>query len=165
MTRAAPRRPDTAGPVESEAPARGRPTPVLTPPASDAKWGLPLAVVVIGMFMSVLSTTSVNVALPNMANDLGAATDDIEWVVTAYNLTLGVVVPASAYLGDRLGLKKLYVFSLVGFVAASILCGLAGNLGTMIVFRVLQAVPGGMIPVTCMTFLYRTVPSAKIGTA
>lgn len=165
MTRAAPRRPDTAGPVRSPAPARGRPAPAITTPAEDAKWGLPLAVVVIGMFMSVLSTTSVNVALPNMANDLGAATDDIEWVVTAYNLTLGVVVPASAWLGDRLGLKRLYVVSLVAFVAASILCGLAGNLGTMIVFRVLQAIPGGMLPVTCMTFLYRTVPSSKIGTA
>lgn len=144
---------------------RATPRPAITAPTTDAKWGLPLAVVVIGMFMSVLNTTSVNVALPNMANDLGAATSDIEWVVTAYNLCLGVVVPASAWLGDRLGLKRLYIVSLVGFVAASVLCGLADNLGTMIVFRVLQAVPGGMLPVTCMTFLYRIVPRAKIGSA
>src|SRR5690606_28275107 len=76
---------------------------------------------------------------------------------TAYNLCLGVVVPASAWLGDRLGLKRLYLASLVGFRAASVLCGVAGDLTSEIVFRILQAVPGGMLPVTCMTILYRIV--------
>jgi EmrB/QacA subfamily drug resistance transporter len=117
------------------------------------------------MFMSVLNTTSVNVALTSMASDLGASTDDIEWVVTAYNLSLGVVVPLSAWLGERFGLKRLYLVSLIGFVVASALCGIAGNLGLMIAFRVLQAIPGGMIPVTCMTVLYRIVPPSRIGTA
>jgi EmrB/QacA subfamily drug resistance transporter len=177
MTRAAsrPGSPRTLGepragpavdPVVDAAPKAAEPAapPVAAPPV-ESGWGLPLAVIVIGMFMSVLNTTSVNVALASMANDLGASTDDIEWVVNAYNLTLGVVVPLSAWLGERLGLKRLYLISLIGFVAASALCGLAGGLGMMIVFRVLQAIAGGMIPVTCMTVLYRIVPPAKIGTA
>lgn len=153
---------------------RERPTPAARParrasgashPETPASWGLPLAVIVVGMFMSVLNTTSVNVALTAMSNDLGASVDDIEWVVTAYNLGLGVVVPLSAWLGERLGLKRLYLYSLAGFVVASALCGLAGSLGMMIAFRVLQAVPGGMLPVTCMTVLYRIVPPSRIGTA
>jgi len=135
------------------------------PRTSGVGWGLPLAVIVIGMFMSVLNTTSVNVALTRMAADLGASTDDIQWVATAYNLCLGVVVPASAWLGDRLGLKRLYLASLVGFCAASVLCGVAGDLTSEIVFRILQAVPGGMLPVTCMTILYRIVPRRQVGTA
>lgn len=150
--------------VEAKRPA-APPVSVAAPPRAEGGWVIPLAVVVVGMFMSVLSTTSVNVALASMGNDLGASNNEIEWVVNAYNLSLGVVVPLSAWLGERLGLKRLYLFSLVGFVAASVLCGLAGNLSMMIVFRVLQAIPGGMIPVTCMTVLYRIVPPAKVGTA
>ena len=148
-------------------PPRSASVPESAPPSPspEVAWGLPLAVVVVGMFMSVLNTTSVNVALASMANDLSASTNDIEWVVTAYNLSLGVVVPLSAWLGERLGLKRLYLFSLIGFVVASALCGVAGNLSTMIAFRVLQAIPGGMLPVTCMTVLYRIVPPSKIGTA
>ncbi|GAA5144795.1 DHA2 family efflux MFS transporter permease subunit [Pseudonocardia eucalypti] len=126
---------------------------------------LPLGVIVIGMFMSVLNTTSVNVALARMSADLGASTEDIQWVSTAYNLCLGVVVPASAWLGDRLGLKRLYLASLVGFCVGSVLCGLAGDLTSMIFFRIVQAAPGGMLPVTCMTILYRIVPRRQIGTA
>jgi EmrB/QacA subfamily drug resistance transporter len=154
--------------TRTEAPAHSAPRstpsePSVPPP--DGKWGLPLAVIVIGMFMSVLNTTSVNVALTRMAADLSASTDDIQWVATAYNLCLGVVVPASAWLGDRLGLKRLYLASLVGFCVGSMLCGLAGNLTSEIVFRILQAAPGGMLPVTCMTILYRIVPREQTGTA
>ena len=98
MTRAAPSlaptvtdvapRPLTTAPRPVAAPP---PAPVPVAPAprpAEGGWGVPLAVVVVGMFMSVLNTTSVNVALSAMANDLGASTDDIEWVVTAYNLSL-----------------------------------------------------------------------------
>ncbi|WP_028935774.1 MDR family MFS transporter [Pseudonocardia spinosispora] len=149
--------------TEAPAPVAVATRPMSPPP--DATWGLSLAVVVIGVFMSVLNTTSVNVALSRMAADLAASTDDIQWVSTAYNLCLGVVVPASAWLGDRLGLKRLYLWSLVGFCVGSALCGLATDLTSEIVFRVLQAAPGGMLPVTCMTILYRIVPKQRIGTA
>jgi MFS family permease len=63
---------------------------------------------------------------------------DVEWVVTGYTLALGVVVPLSGWLGNRIGLTRLYTMCLLGFAGASALCGLAGNLDTLIAFRILQ---------------------------
>jgi hypothetical protein len=74
-----------------------------------------------------------------------------------------VVVPASARLGDRIGLRRLYVISMLMFSAFSALCGMAGGLDSMIFYRILQAIPGGVIPVTCLTILYKMVPKEKIG--
>jgi EmrB/QacA subfamily drug resistance transporter len=145
-------------------PARATPAPT-PPPASGVGWGAPLAVLIVGMFMSILDTSIVNVAIPTMQNDFGTTPQNIQWISTAYTLCLGVVVPASAWLGDRVGLKRIYLISLIGFSVASALCGLAWGLNSMIVFRILQAIPGGIIPVTCLTALYRVVPKEKIGTA
>jgi EmrB/QacA subfamily drug resistance transporter len=122
-------------------------------------------VLIVGSFMSVLDTSIVNIAIPRMQVDLSAATDDVEWVVTAYTLMLGVVVPATGWLGLRLGLTRLYIFSMIGFAAGSALCGVAWNLESMVVFRVLQAIPGGVLPVVALTMLYRIVPAGKVGAA
>ena len=81
---------------------------VASAPAARAGWGLPLVVLIVGMFMSILDTSIVNVAIPTLQNEFGVTTDDVQWVITAYTLMLGVVVPASAWLGDRFGLDKLY---------------------------------------------------------
>jgi MFS family permease len=122
-------------------------------------------VVIVGMFMSVLDVSIVNVAIPRMQKEFGTATENIQWITTAYTLCLGVIVPTSAWLGERLGLRRLYLLSLVAFAFASALCGMAWDLNSMIIFRVLQAVPGGVIPVTCLTILYRMVPRRELGTA
>ena len=158
---------DTSRPTEAQ-PGREPARDVATagePTAYVEHWGLPLIVVVIGMFMSVLDTSIVNVAIPVMQDTYGASADSIQWVATAYNLCLGVVVPTSAWLGNRVGLRKLYIVSLVGFAVLSGLCGTADNLNLMIVYRILQAVPGGVIPVTCLTLLTRMVPPKQLGTA
>jgi EmrB/QacA subfamily drug resistance transporter len=126
---------------------------------------LPLGVVVVGMFMTVLDTNIVNVAIPTMQGQFGASPDNIQWIATAYTLCLGVVVPTSAWLGERLGLRRTYLLALVLFSLFSALCGTANSLNTMIMYRILQAVPGGVIPVTCLTILYRMVPPAKLGAA
>ncbi|HEY2202954.1 MAG TPA: MDR family MFS transporter [Pseudonocardia sp.] len=126
---------------------------------------MPLAVLIIGMFMSILDTSIVNVAIPTIQKEFGTTTEDIQWIATAYTLCLGIVVPASSWLGDRVGLKQLYLVSLVAFSAASALCGMAWDLNSMVAFRILQAVPGGIIPVVCLTTLYRIVPKRKIGIA
>ncbi|MDT7660098.1 MAG: hypothetical protein QOF38_4813, partial [Pseudonocardiales bacterium] len=115
--------------------------------------------------MSVLDTSIVNVAIPVMQGQFGASPDNIQWIATAYTLCLGVVVPASAWLGERLGLRRTYVLALVLFSAFSALCGTATDLNIMIFYRILQAIPGGVIPVTCLTILYRMVPPAKLGAA
>jgi EmrB/QacA subfamily drug resistance transporter len=128
-------------------------------------WIVPLGVLIVGMFMSVLDTSIVNVAIPHIQTELGASAQDVEWVVTGYTLALGVVVPVSGWLGQRVGLTRLYNMCLLGFAAASALCGLAWSLDTLIAFRVLQAIPGGVLPVITMTMLYQIVPAEKIGAA
>jgi EmrB/QacA subfamily drug resistance transporter len=128
-------------------------------------WLLPLIVLIAGMFMSVLDTSIVNVAIPHMQNSLGASADDIKWVVTGYALALGVVVPLTGWFSDRFGMTRIYLISLLGFTVASVLCGMAWDLTSMVGFRILQAIPGGVLPVISMTMLYRIVPREKIGTA
>lgn len=133
--------------------------------AAAASWLPALGVLVVGMFMSVLDTSIVNVALPTIQHELGISSTDGQWVSTAYSLAEGVMVPISGWLGYRFGSKKIYLLCLAGFTLASVLCGLAGGLGTLVAFRILQAIPGGVIPVTCMTMLRRMVPPERLGAA
>jgi EmrB/QacA subfamily drug resistance transporter len=150
----------------AERPQRSRPPAAAPPPAPPATgWGLPLAVLITGMFMSVLDLSIVNVAIPSIRRDLGASIDSVQWISTAYSLTEGVMVPASAWLGARFGLKRLYVALIVLFTIASLLCALSSGLSGLIGFRILQAIPGGVLPVTCMTILFRIVPKEKLGAA
>jgi len=136
-----------------------------TRPPAPAGWGLPLVVLIVGMFMSVLDISIVNVAIPTIQKDFGATTDDVQWVATGYSLALGVVVPLTGWLGDRFGLAKVYNVALVGFAAGSALCGLAWDLTSLVAFRIVQAIPGGILPVVTLAMLYRIVPKEKIGTA
>jgi EmrB/QacA subfamily drug resistance transporter len=145
-------------------PAPAGPQPSARPEPSQ-NWVLPLCVLVVGSFMSVLDTSIVNVAVPKIQIELSAAPDDVEWIVTGYTLALGVIVPLTGWLGDRIGKTMLYILSMIGFAAASALCGAAWNLDTMILFRIIQAIPGGILPVVTMTMLYQIVPPAKIGAA
>src|SRR6476661_6728328 len=128
-------------------------------------WRIPLAVLIGGMFMSILDVSIVNVAIATIQSDLGGSTAEVAWITTAYSLVLGVVVPASAWLGDRFGLDRVYMISLATFALASALCGLAWSLNSLIAFRVIQAIPGGLLPVVTLTMVYRIVPRQKIGTA
>ena len=122
-------------------------------------------VLVVGMFMSVLDTSIVNVAIPTIQNEFGGTTQDVQWVLTGYTLMLGVVVPASAWLGDRFGLSRLYNVALLIFAAGSALCGLAWDLNSLVIFRILQAIPGGILPVVTLTILFKIVPRERLGTA
>jgi EmrB/QacA subfamily drug resistance transporter len=177
VRRPAPDRPSAAIPVRpAPAPSALQPTKATTPPRPTStvpgqsgvgagSWLLPLAVLVVGMFMSVLDTSIVNVALPTVQIDLGISASDGQWISTAYSLAEGIMVPISGWLGYRFGSKKIYLLCLAGFTLASALCGLAGGLGTLVAFRILQAVPGGVIPVTSMTMLRRMVPPERLGAA
>lgn len=128
-------------------------------------WLAPLLVLIVGNFVSVLDVSIVNIAIPDMEKDFGVSTEDIQWITTAYSLTLGVLVPASGWLGDRIGLRRIYLASLLLFAVTSTMCGLAWNLESEIIFRVLQAIPGGVLPVVVLTMLYQLVPPREIGTA
>src|SRR5438477_8199257 len=103
----------------------------------EYKWVVAF-VVVIGVFMSILDQTIVNIAIPRLQTAFGADLHSVQWVLTAYILTLGVVTPTTAFFADQFGLKRFYIFSLVAFTLGSALCGLAWSLPVLIAFRILQ---------------------------
>jgi EmrB/QacA subfamily drug resistance transporter len=105
------------------------------------------------------------VAVATIQTELGGSTTQVQWISTAYSLVLGVVVPASAWLGNRFGLSRIYIFALAAFAVGSALCGLAWSLNSLIAFRVIQAIPGGLLPAVTLTMVYRIVPRQRIGAA
>src|SRR5690349_2037229 len=80
--------------------------------------------VVFGMFMSILDSTIVNIAIPRLQTAFGANLDSVQWVLSGYTLALGVATPLTGYLVDRLGTKRLYLSALTIFTICSALCGL-----------------------------------------
>jgi EmrB/QacA subfamily drug resistance transporter len=171
----------TVAPVPDAAPsepgaAAAAPTATAPPPAAPARrkpgrrpssreWIVPLTVLVVGAFMSVLDTSIVNVAIPKMETELNAAPDDVQWIATAYTLALGIVVPLTSWLSHRFGPGRLYMWSLLGFALTSAFCGLAWDLPSMVGLRILQAVPGGVLPVISLTLLLQIVPPRNLGVA
>ena len=128
------------------------------------KW-FALMVLVIGTFMAILDTSIVNIAIPKMMAVFGASTDEIEWVLTGYMLTMGVVIPLTGYLGDRFGLKNLYIFALAAFTVGSALCGFAWSTNSLIGARIIQAIGGGMLMPVSMTLIFNIFPREQMGTA
>jgi EmrB/QacA subfamily drug resistance transporter len=135
------------------------------PGASAGGWVLPLVVLIAGMFMAVLDISVINVALPAIQNEFGATTSDVQWVITGYSLAEGVVVPATAWFGDRFGLSRVYTVALLGFTVGSVLCGLAWSLNTLVIFRIVQGLLGGILPAIVMSILLRIVPPERFGAA
>jgi DHA2 family multidrug resistance protein len=122
-----------------------------------------ITILIIGTFMAILDSSIVNVALPKMMAVFGANTDTIEWVVTAYMLSMGVVMPLSGFLGDTFGYKRCYIASLALFVTGSALCGFAWSMNALIVARVIQALGGGILMPLGMAILYKICPRGRIG--
>jgi EmrB/QacA subfamily drug resistance transporter len=116
------------------------------------------AVFVVGMFMDILDTTIVNVALPTLGREFHAGTASVEWVVLGYVLSLAVWIPASGWIGDRVGTKKTFLFALAMFTVASALCGQATSLHQLIAFRLLQGVGGGLLVPVGTAMLFRAFP-------
>jgi len=121
------------------------------------KWIVAI-VFVAGTFMDILDTTSVNVALPTLAKEFDATIPQIEWVVLGYLLSLAVWIPASGWIGDRFGTKRIYLFAIVMFTGASMLCGTATSLTELTAFRILQGVGGGMLVPVGTAMLFRAFP-------
>jgi EmrB/QacA subfamily drug resistance transporter len=122
-----------------------------------------LLVIVIGTFMAILDGTIVNVGLPRIITIFNSSTEHAQWVVTAYMLTLGIIMPISGYLGDRFGYKRIYFFALAVFVLGSGLCGMAWSINSLIIFRVIQALGGGIMQPLGMAILYQNYPRDKMG--
>jgi EmrB/QacA subfamily drug resistance transporter len=114
------------------------------------------AVFVSALFLDLLDVTIVNVALRSIGEDLH--TESIDWVVLAYTLSLSVWIPASGWMGDRFGTKRVFLVALTLFVAGSMACGAAQTIGQLIAFRALQGVGGGMLTPIGIAMLFRAFP-------
>jgi EmrB/QacA subfamily drug resistance transporter len=126
----------------------------------DYKWAVGL-VFVLGMFMDLLDSTIVNVALPTLSRTFHAPPTTVEWVVTGYLLALGVSIPVSGWAGDRFGTKRVFMFALTLFTIGSALAAEAWSIESLIAFRVLQGVGGGMLTPVGTAMLFRAFPPAE----
>jgi EmrB/QacA subfamily drug resistance transporter len=119
------------------------------------------AVFVAALFMSIMDSTVVNVAIPTLARDFDASNASVQWVVTAYLLSLALWIPASGWVGDRFGTKRVFLVALGLFTAGSVLCGVADSLPQLVLFRVLQGVGGGIMTPVGTAMLFRAFPPAR----
>jgi EmrB/QacA subfamily drug resistance transporter len=116
-------------------------------------------VYVVALFLDILDVTIVNVAIPELGRTF--ATENAEWIVLGYTLSLAVWIPVSGWLGDRFGTKRVFMFAFGAFVAGSLACALAQSIEQLIAFRVLQGVGGGMLTPVGVAMLFRAFPPAE----
>ncbi len=128
------------------------------------KWIVAI-VVIFGVFMTILDSTIVNIAIPRLQTVFGADLASVQWVLTAYTLVQGVATPLTAFLAQRLGQKRLYLLALAGFTLGSALCGLAWSLPVLIFFRILQGIMGAFMSPLAITLLYSEFPLEERGMA
>ena len=121
--------------------------------------------VMFATFMEVLDTTVVNVSLPHIAGSLSVTIDEATWVLTSYLVANAIILPMTGWLASVFGRKRLLMISVVGFTGASFLCGLAPNLGSLIVFRVLQGATGGALQPLSQAVLLEAFPPHERGKA
>jgi EmrB/QacA subfamily drug resistance transporter len=143
---------------------------VIVPPAAatstdrvDSATWLVAGTVVLGGIMTSIDTTVVNVALDSLARDFGASVTSVQWVATGYLLALAIVIPLSGWATDRFGGKRVWVVSIGLFLAGSMLAGAAWSIGSLIFFRVLQGLGGGMIMPVGMTLITRAAGRGRVG--
>ena len=115
-------------------------------------------VFVAAMFMSIMDATIVNVALPTIGREFHVSATAIDSIAISFLVSLAVFIPASGWLGDRFGGKRVLLIAIVVFTGASALCGIATSLGELVAFRVLQGAGGGMLAPVGMAMLYRVFP-------
>jgi len=121
------------------------------------------AVVVLGSIMAILDTTVVNVALQELTIQFRTSFDTIQWVATGYMLALAAVIPVTGWASDRFGTKRLYLVAISLFLVGSVLSGLAWSVETLIVFRLVQGLGGGMLMPAGMTLLARAAGPQRVG--
>ena len=114
-----------------------------------------------GALLEVIDTSIVNVALPNIQGNLGATLAEVGWISTGYACANVIMIPLTAWLSDRFGRKRYLLFSLGGFTAASVLCGVSTNLGMLIVARILQGLAGGGLLAKAQAILFETFPRSE----
>src|SRR5271155_5265338 len=115
--------------------------------------------------LEIIDSSIVNVAIPTMMGNIGATLDEISWVTTGYMIANSIVLPIAAWLGTRLGRRRYFTAAILLFTIASFACGMAPNLGFLILFRILQGTAGGALLPTSQTLIQEQFPREKAGMA
>src|SRR6266436_118371 len=126
-------------------------------PVSTHKWAVAMAVM-LGAFLQRVDTSIVNVALPYMQESFATGVEQISWVVTSYPVALSIMIPLSGWASARFGRRRFLIGSILLFVAASALCGLARGIGQMVVFRLIQGFAGASLGPMSQAILFETFP-------
>jgi EmrB/QacA subfamily drug resistance transporter len=147
--------------AEISAPSSAQSRPA--PEGLDRETLIVAGVVMLGAVMSILDTTIVNVAINHLAIAFNSSLTTIQWVITGYTLSLAAVIPATGWAADRFGTKRLYLGSLVLFTIGSAASGLAWSAESLIVFRILQGIGGGMIMPAVMTITTKKAGPYRMG--
>ncbi len=124
-----------------------------------------VAVLILGMFVSILNQTIINVALPPLMNEFNVSTSTAQWLITGFMLVNGILVPISAFLVSRFTYRKLFVAAMLFFTVGSIICAISGNFTMMMTGRVIQAVGAGILMPVGMNIFMTLFPPHKRGAA
>jgi len=124
-----------------------------------------VAIISIPTFMEVLDTSIANVSLDHIAGGLSISTDQATWVLTSYLVANAIVIPISGWLSDAIGRKRYFLISIALFTLSSLMCGLAPNLSTLVIARVLQGIGGGGLAPVEQSMLADTFPPKQRGMA
>jgi DHA2 family multidrug resistance protein len=124
------------------------------------KWAIAIAVA-IGALLEVVDTSIVNVALTDIQAALGATLTEVSWVVSSYAVANVIILPMTAWLGQRFGKKRYFIFSLIAFTVSSVMCGTAQSLSTLIVARAIQGLGGGGLLAKAQSILFETFPKKE----
>jgi DHA2 family multidrug resistance protein len=133
--------------------------------ANGSHRGFVVLSVMLATVMQALDTTIANVALPHMQGTMGATQDQISWVLTSYIVAAAIVMPLTGFLVARLGRKRVFMWSVAGFTAASMLCGIAQNLPQIVAFRLLQGIFGASLVPLSQSVLLDAYPREQHGSA
>jgi DHA2 family multidrug resistance protein len=143
---------------------KGRPAPAQLPDVAQLPVRNPVLLifgVMTASLLQVLDITIANVAIPHMQSSLGASPDQISWVLTSYIIASAVAMPITGWLADQIGSRRLFLISVVMFVASSMLCGMARSLEEMVIFRALQGVGGAFIAPLSQSSLFDTTRPSR----
>ncbi|OPH58960.1 MFS transporter [Paenibacillus ferrarius] len=124
---------------------------------------VPLIAIITGIFMVILDSTAMNVALSKLVVDFQTDLPTIQWTVTGYMLATAAVIPLAGWLSDRFGAKNVFLTSVLLFTIASVLCATPNSAESLIIFRVLQGLGGGFVMPVAMAYVFRLSPPRKIG--
>jgi DHA2 family multidrug resistance protein len=134
--------------------------PPLQPEAPSHKWLVAIAVM-LGATLEILDSSIVNVCLPHMQGSFSASVDEVTWILTSYIVANGIMIPLTGWISARFGRKRYFLVSVAVFVGASALCGAAGSMTQMVIFRLIQGAAGAAMIPSSQAILMETFPPGE----